>query len=45
MLRKLVGAFQLKKKKLTVIEGGPETGAKAENNLSYLTSEAAGQKY
>jgi len=45
MLRKLVGAFQLKKRKLTVIEGGPETGAKAENNLSYLTSEAAGQKY
>ncbi|MDF1495403.1 methyl-accepting chemotaxis protein [Caproiciproducens sp. CPB-2] len=45
MLRKLVGAFQLKKRKFTVIEGGPETGAKAEKNLSDLTAEAAGQKY
>ncbi|MGX8702120.1 methyl-accepting chemotaxis protein [Caproiciproducens sp.] len=45
MLRKLVGSFQLKKRKLTVIEGGPKTGAKAEKNPSDLTLEAAGQKY
>ncbi len=45
MLRKLVGAFQLKKRKLTVIEGGPEPDVKAEKNLTYLTAETSGQKY